>query len=106
FRPNSPAPPAAPLPVSNGTLLALGVSDGIDNDHDNITDEPDENTWYTLRARHVEGIGFTTVIRASNGDEVALSNKCFYPEPKFSGISDTLCLGTPAFDIEVEEVNG
>jgi ribosomal protein L31 len=30
FRPNSPAPPAAPLPVSNGTLLALGVSDGID----------------------------------------------------------------------------
>ncbi|MFM8372306.1 MAG: HYR domain-containing protein, partial [Bacteroidota bacterium] len=62
FRPTSPAPPAAPLPVSNGTLLALGVSDGIDNDHDNITDEPDENTWYTLRARHVEGIGFTAVI--------------------------------------------
>jgi hypothetical protein len=54
----------------------------------------------------VEGIGFTAVIRASNGDEVALSNKCFYPEPKFAGISDTLCLGTPAFDIEVEEVNG
>ncbi|MFN5238697.1 MAG: HYR domain-containing protein [Bacteroidota bacterium] len=106
FMPNSPAPPAVPVPVPNGALLLAGVSDGIDNDHDNTTDEPDENTWYTLRARHVEGIGFTAVIRASNGDEVALSNKCFYPEPKFVGLSDTLCLGTPAFDIEVEEASG
>ena len=101
----SPAPPAAPIAVSNGTALTAGNLDGIDNDGDTIIDEIDEAVYFTLQARHVDAIGYSATF--TNGtNSITLSNKCHYPTPYFTNLADPFCISTPAFSIGVAEVNG
>ncbi|MEI6410867.1 MAG: HYR domain-containing protein [Bacteroidota bacterium] len=105
FAPNSPNPPNAPLPIPNGTLLSNGLIDGLDNDHDGSTDETDERVYYTLRARHVDAQGYTAVLSAGAGLQLSLGNKCYYPTPYFSNLTDPFCLNTAPFNIAVNEIN-
>ncbi|MBL7780569.1 MAG: HYR domain-containing protein [Saprospiraceae bacterium] len=102
---NSPAPPALPVAVANGSPLTSGLSDNMDNDGDNQIDEADEAVYYTFLARHVDGIGYSAVL--SNGaQQLSLSNKCYYPTPVFTNLTDPFCLGTAPFQITVGENAG
>ncbi len=105
YRENSPAPPAAPLAITVGTLLTNGNADGVDNDGDGVTDEADEVVYYSLRGRHIEGIGFSVVMENADSRQVSLTNKCYYPTPYFTNLDDPFCLGTPVFQIGVGEYN-
>ncbi|HLP93001.1 MAG TPA: HYR domain-containing protein, partial [Saprospiraceae bacterium] len=104
----SPAPPVVPAPVPNGALLTNGSTDGIDNDGDNQTDELDERVYYTLRARHVDGQGYSAILRNTQGNQIQLENKCYYPSPYFTDelfADEPLCLGSAPFTIKVAEYN-
>ncbi|MBL7808984.1 MAG: T9SS type A sorting domain-containing protein, partial [Saprospiraceae bacterium] len=104
----SPAPPAAPIPVPSNALLTNGQVDGYDNDGDTVIDELDERVYYTYTGRHVDGQGYSAIIRSNLNDQVQLENKCYYPTPYFTDelyLDDPLCIGTPPFTIKVAEVN-
>ncbi|HOY05710.1 MAG TPA: HYR domain-containing protein [Saprospiraceae bacterium] len=102
---NSPAPPASPIAVVNGSPLTSGLSDNLDNDGDNQIDEADEAVYYTFLGRHVDGIGYTAVL--NNGAQpLSFSNKCYYPTPVFTNLADPFCLGTDPFQITVGENAG
>jgi HYR domain len=101
----SPAPPFQPIAMPNGTVLTNGQVDGIDNDGDGLTDELDERVYYTLKGRHVDGIGYAAQIKSNLNQEITVAGKCYYPTPFFTSFAtnDVFCLGTPAFPIQVGE---
>jgi hypothetical protein len=103
----SPAPPASPIAVANGTVLTNGQVDGVDNDGDGLTDELDERVYYSFKGRHVDGIGYTGKFRSNLNQEFTIGNKCYYPTPYFVNFTtnDVFCLGTPSFSIQVGEQN-
>jgi hypothetical protein len=104
----SPAPPSAPLPVPNGTVLTNGQFDGLNNDGDNLTDELDERVFYTLNARHIDGQGYSALIQNAQGNQIQLENMCYYPSPYFTDelfANEPLCLGSAPFTIKVAEYN-
>jgi peroxiredoxin len=69
----SPAPPAAPLPVTAGTSLVEGPA-GI----------------YTLSGKHVDAQGYS--ISVTNGSvTLSASNTCYYPNPSLSGLNAVYC---------------
>jgi len=103
FASNSPAPPAAPIALTAGAAMTMGSADGIDNDKDGQTDEADEMIYYTLRAVHVEAIGYTVTLKNVQGQSLTISNKCYYPSPVFTNLNDPFCLTTPAFTIGVAD---
>jgi len=84
----SAAPPAAPTPVANGTVLTAG---------------PDMIT-YTLNARYVEAIGYTATLTNNLGQTVTVSNVGHYPTPTLKNWYPPFCLSTPAFTPEVTDV--
>ncbi|MBK7939747.1 MAG: hypothetical protein IPJ82_22850 [Lewinellaceae bacterium] len=106
YSPNSAAPPAAPTGLPVGTQLVMGSADGLDNDGDGQTDEADEMVFYTLKAIHVEGIGYTVTVKNAAGQALTISNKCYYPTPIFLNLDDPFCLSTPPFTIQVGENYG
>lgn len=75
FAETSPAPPSAPQPVLVATPLTQ-ISPGV----------------YQLVIRHVDADGFTLI--ATNGVDMPLQigNTCYYPNPQFVGLPDTVCL--------------
>ena len=76
FQSNSPAPPAAPLPVAVGTVFSE-ISPGV----------------YRLSGRHVSAQGFS--LSASNGTTtLTISNRCYYPNVQFVGLPDTICISS------------
>jgi hypothetical protein len=77
----SAAPPAAPTPVPNGTVLTA-AADMIN---------------YTLNARYVEAIGYTATLTNNLGQTVTISNVAHYPTPILSNFFGPFCIGTPAF---------
>ncbi|MBK6929473.1 MAG: HYR domain-containing protein [Saprospirales bacterium] len=105
FATTSAAPPAAPTPLGTGTVLAMGSNDGLDNDGDTETDEPDEMIYYTLKGLHVDGVGYTITISNGQGQTGTISNKGYYPSPYFVNLHDPFCLETDPFVIEVGEYN-
>ncbi|MCB9284039.1 MAG: HYR domain-containing protein, partial [Lewinellaceae bacterium] len=102
----SPAPPAAPVPVANGTAFTMGNLDGIDNDGDGQTDESDEMIYYTLRAKFVECVGYTAMLKNNLNQTGTISNKACYPTPTFVDLYDPFCLSTPPFEIQAEDFYG
>ncbi|MBK8492611.1 MAG: HYR domain-containing protein [Saprospirales bacterium] len=102
----SPAPPAAPVPVANGAAFTMGTADGIDNDGDGSTDEADEMIYYTLRARFVEGVGYTATVKNNLNQTGTISNKAYYPTPVFVDLYDPFCISTAPFEIQVEDFFG
>jgi hypothetical protein len=75
FRPDSPAPPAAPLPVSPGTALTE-VTPGI----------------YQIEYILVDSLAYSSTV--TNGTiTLATANQCFYPQVAFTlAPPDTLCV--------------
>jgi hypothetical protein len=109
FLTTSPAPPAAPIPVPAGTAFTVGNADGVDNDNDGMTDEFDEQRFYTLEARHVDGDGYEGTFTNGIGGTIDLSNTCFYPTPIFPDLDDPygpFCQNTDPFEILVEDLYG
>ena len=100
---SSPAPPAAPVPIANGTLLTPGDQDGLDNDGDGNVDEADEIQYYTLAARHVDAQGFMATLGNNIGDLLEYMNTCYYPTPLFTNLDQDFCLSTPPFEPEVTD---
>ncbi|MEZ4932291.1 MAG: HYR domain-containing protein [Saprospiraceae bacterium] len=76
----SPAPPAAPIPLANGTVLSV-VGNG---------------TFYRLEARHVDAIGFSVTLVNNIGQVFTFSNTCHYPTPDVE-LPLEICLGTDPF---------
>lgn len=71
----SPAPPAAPLPVTVGTPLV---------------ETPAGSGTYLLTGKHVEALGYS--ISVTNGSvTLSISNTCYYPNPAFSGLNAVYC---------------
>ncbi|MBK7408014.1 MAG: hypothetical protein IPJ40_07990 [Saprospirales bacterium] len=69
----SPSPPAAPLPISVGTVLVEGPA-GV----------------YTLTGKHIDALGYS--ISVTNGSvTLSTSNTCYYPNPSLSGLDDVYC---------------
>ncbi|MCC6459778.1 MAG: HYR domain-containing protein, partial [Saprospiraceae bacterium] len=101
----SPAPPAAPVVLPAGTLFLAGNADGINNDGDGQTDEADEMVYYTLKGIHVDGLGYSIMIKNNLNQTATISNKGYYPNPYFKNLEDPFCLNTPPFVIEVGEYN-
>jgi hypothetical protein len=109
FLTTSPAPPAAPVAVPAGTPFTVGNFDGVDNDNDGEIDEFDEQRFYTLEARHVDGDGYEGTFTNGMGGTIDLSNTCFYPTPIFPDLDDPFgpfCQNTEPFEIIVEDLYG
>ncbi len=100
---NSPNPPAAPIPVANGTALKVGNTDGIDNDGDGQVDEADEIQYYTISGRHVDAQGFMVTLVNNLGQQIQFMNTCYYPTPIFTNLNQDFCLSTPPFEPEVTD---
>jgi hypothetical protein len=76
FTSASPAPPAAPLPVTPGTqFLETATGSGI----------------YRLVVRHVDAVGFTMTASNGIGGDVNISSTCYYPDPTILGLSSQYC---------------
>jgi hypothetical protein len=103
---SSPNPPGAPIGLPTGLQMVAGSSDGIDNDGDGATDEADEMVYYTLKGRHIDGIGYTVTVKNGLNQSLVISNKCYYPTPAFTNLNDPFCLYTDPFVITVGENYG
>jgi hypothetical protein len=87
------------------TVYQWVTSDGVDNDNDGMTDEFDEQRFYTLEARHVDGDGYEGTFTNGIGGTIDLSNTCFYPTPIFPDLDDPygpFCQNTDPFEILVK----
>ena len=93
---SSPAPPAAPIIIPIGTAMTNGTTDGVNNDGDGQTDEPDENVYYTLRGVHVDALGYNITVTNSAGTSSSIGSTCYYPNPSINGLASTFCLNDPA----------
>ncbi len=93
FQTSSPAPPAAPIPVSGGTVFPeTAPGSGV----------------YQLAGIHVDGQGFTISVENGLGDTLTIDNTCYYPNPVIMGIPDEVCLSSAPFELtaDVEGVSG
>jgi hypothetical protein len=82
YQAGSPAPPAAPILIANGTSI------------------PEESPGiYQLPGLHVDGNGFTLTV--TNGvDELTISNTCYYPEVSIINLPDEICMSSLPFTLE------
>ncbi|MBP9209160.1 MAG: HYR domain-containing protein [Saprospiraceae bacterium] len=79
---SSPAPPAAPIPIPNGTLLTeTALGGGVSN--------------YTLTGVHVDALGYSVTF--GNGNlSPTLAHTCYYPNPAIVGLANSYCANDPA----------
>ncbi|HLO55670.1 MAG TPA: PKD-like domain-containing protein, partial [Saprospiraceae bacterium] len=77
FTTTSPAPPAAPIAITVGTVLT--ASGGT----------------YTLNGRHIDALGYTLSVTNNRGTTLTIGNSCSYPSPIISSPAAAVCLGTP-----------
>ncbi|HLO53602.1 MAG TPA: zinc-dependent metalloprotease family protein, partial [Saprospiraceae bacterium] len=77
FTTTSPAPPAAPIAITVGTVLT--ASGGT----------------YTLNGRHIDALGYTLSVTNNRGTTLTIGNSCSYPSPIISSPPAAVCLGTP-----------
>ncbi|MEI6409649.1 MAG: hypothetical protein WCR52_09725, partial [Bacteroidota bacterium] len=75
---NSPAPPAAPIPVAIGTTLV---------------ESPANSGDYYLNGVHIDAIGYSVTIRSEIGQVLTIGNSCQYPNPAItSNLDGPFCL--------------
>ncbi|MFK7933655.1 MAG: HYR domain-containing protein [Saprospiraceae bacterium] len=80
YRMDSPAPPAAPIPVETNFI---------------ITESTTTAGIYQLNARHIDAIGFTLTVQNEYGDQLSIDNRCYYPNPMITTeLEDYYCLFT------------
>ncbi|MBK8955134.1 MAG: T9SS type A sorting domain-containing protein [Saprospiraceae bacterium] len=79
---SSPAPPAAPIAIPNGTALTeVVLGGGVSN--------------YVLTGVHVDALGYTATF--SNGNITQpIGNTCYYPNPSIVGLANTYCANDPS----------
>jgi hypothetical protein len=76
YQTTSPAPPAAPLPVTVGTVL--------NNVGGNV---------FQLQGIHVDALGYTIMVSNGLGTTLSIGNTCTYPNPAItSDLSGPFCL--------------
>ncbi|HRI59222.1 MAG TPA: proprotein convertase P-domain-containing protein, partial [Saprospiraceae bacterium] len=76
FKQPSPAPPAAPTPITIGTTLT-----------------PLGGNMYELRGIHVDAIGYTVTVVNQAGVALSIGNSCQYPNPVItSNLGADFCL--------------
>ena len=75
---NSPPPPAAPIPITPGTVLTnLGAGMNM----------------FIISGIHIDAIGYTLTVSNAAGTSLTISNSCQYPNPTItSDLSGTYCL--------------
>lgn len=88
---DSPAPPEAPIPISDGTLIPE-ISDGL----------------YQLAVRHIEGIGFSLIVYNGIDSELKADASCSYPDPQFVNLADQYCVTSlpTVLDVDVGDIEG
>lgn len=82
FKSTSPAPPAAPTPLSIGVLgtdKPVAIAPGV----------------YRMNGVHVDAIGYNITFANGLGDTLSLSNKCYYPNPQIVGLFPDYCANHP-----------
>ncbi|MBK8847874.1 MAG: SprB repeat-containing protein [Bacteroidetes bacterium] len=79
----SPAPPAPPVPLANGTLLIP-------------TAKPD-SAYITFKT--VDAQPYTITITDSVGQVISIGNVCYYPLPPVVTAMITVCQNSPAVDL-------
>ena len=70
----SPAPPAAPIPVTVGTVMTESPA-GV----------------YTLAGKHIDAVGYTISVSNGLGTTLSIGNTCAYPNPSITGLPATIC---------------
>ncbi|HLO53691.1 MAG TPA: M36 family metallopeptidase, partial [Saprospiraceae bacterium] len=75
FTTTSPAPPAAPIAITVGTVLT--ASGGT----------------YTLNGRHIDALGYTLSVTNNRGTTLTIGNSCSYPSPIITSPPLAVCLG-------------
>ncbi|MFT5911968.1 MAG: hypothetical protein ACI9XO_003500 [Paraglaciecola sp.] len=88
FQTNSTAPPAAPIPIATGAVFTE-VSPGI----------------YHLEGIHVDANGYSLTAEEAGGQQLTISNTCFYSDPMITGLDGPICLFTAPFS-STFEANG
>jgi protocatechuate 3,4-dioxygenase beta subunit len=79
---SSPAPPAAPIPVPIGTVVPY-VGSAI----------------YSYKFIHIDSIGYS-VTMTDGQDTLSITNVCEYPDINFQVFNATLCLYSPAIQLQ------
>ena len=82
YKSTSPAPPAAPTPLSigvAGTDKPVEIAPGI----------------YRIFGIHVDAIGYSVSFANGLGDTLKLSNTCYYPNPQIVGLFPDYCQNHP-----------
>ncbi len=82
YQSSSPAPPAAPVLIPNGTAMTEQVlGGGVSN--------------YIMTGVHVDALGYSA--NFTNGNiNLPISNRCYYPNPSIIGLAATYCANDPA----------
>ncbi|MCE2823182.1 MAG: PKD domain-containing protein, partial [Saprospiraceae bacterium] len=80
FRSASAAPPAAPSPITVGTVLT-GIGGNM----------------FTLDGRHIDALGYTVSVTNGIGTTLSIGNSCSYPNPAItSNLAGPFCLSSDA----------
>jgi YVTN family beta-propeller protein len=85
---NSPAPPAAPIPVPVGTTLA-GIG----------------NNMFLLNGLHVDAIGYSVTVSNGFTDLSLPLTKCYYPDPVILDPGGPYCLYSPDVTLSAKVAN-
>ncbi len=107
----------APTLAANTVLSAINNSgaNGLDDDGDGSTDEPDEAYMYAVSFVHTDDAGYTATIEGpaapgTAGNQILnVSNRCQYPEIIFgANPSPTYCVTAtmPSIALSITEANG
>ncbi len=87
YKTSSPAPPAAPIPVTTGVGSPdkpIAVAPGV----------------YRMNGIHVDGLGYNITFANGLGDTLTLSNLCYYPNPQFVGLNPDYCANHPVVQLQ------
>ena len=78
YKTTSPAPPAAPTPLSIGILGSDKPVEGIPGQ-------------YVFTGLHVDALGYTITFANTLGDTLKVGNSCYYPNPVIDGLFPDYC---------------
>ncbi len=85
FETTSAVPPAVPTPIMAGAMFTE-VSAGI----------------YHLEGIHVDANGYSLTAEESGGQQLTISNTCFYSDPMIKGLDNPICVFTEPFPLTFE----
>ncbi len=89
----SPSPPALPTPISTGTVLS---------------ESPMGSGIYLLEGIHIDAVGYSVTVENGVGEQLSISNTCYYPNIEILNLEEDVCLNTAPIPLEGDAggVNG